>query len=146
LEEVSLLCGRLCYAINSDIFTNSSSPLHPFFDRNYKQLQVLFDEVPVFSDFMVTLANNVLRDNMLGMAMRVVTGAVMSTLDAITDFYVIATYYKSPTLVGQANALLSMVSISMICQLLIVIAQYKHKSLSVKVRELLITLFYLRPA
>ena len=95
---------------------------------------------------MVTLANNVLRDNMLGMAMRVVTGAVMSTLDAITDFYVIATYYKSPTLVGQANALLSMVSISMICQLLIVIAQYKHKSLSVKVRELLITLFYLRPA
>ena len=80
------------------------------------------------------------------MVFRVSVGAFLSTVDAVTDIYVISTYYGSAELVGQATAMLVMIAMNMVLQIAIVVAQYKKKSWKVKLREALICLFFLRPA
>ena len=72
-------------------------------------------------------------------------GALLSTVDAATDIFVISTYYKDG-LHGKANAMLAMITINMVLQLLLVLAQYKKKSWQVKATEMLVSLFFLRPA
>ena len=67
-------------------------------------------------------------------------------LDAVTDLYIISTYYKTVGLHGQANAMLAMIVTNMGIQINIVLNQYKKKSWKVKVKEVLICLFFLRPA
>ena len=80
------------------------------------------------------------------MVWRVSVGAVLSILDAVTDIYVIVTYYTTEGLHGQANAMLAMIATNMGIQILTVMVQYKKKSWGVKVKEALICLFFLRPA
>ena len=95
---------------------------------------------------MLVIANNLLRDSHYGMVFRVATGAVLSTIDGVTDIYVIWTYYKSEVLQGQANAMLAMIIVNMSIQLLVVLGQHQRKNWKVKLREALICLFFLRPA
>ena len=94
---------------------------------------------------MLVIANNLLRDNKFGMMFRVSVGAFLSTVDAATDIFVISTYYNDG-LQGKANAMLAMITSNMVIQLLLVLAQYKKKSWRVKATEMLISLFFLRPA
>ena len=68
----------------------------------------------------------------------------MSSVDAATDIYVVGTYY-SEGLNGQANAMLGMISANLVIQLLIVLGQYQKKRWTVKLKEALITLLFLRP-
>ena len=70
----------------------------------------------------------------------------MSTIDALTDIYVIRMYYGANDLRQQANALLAMISINMIIQITLVLAQYQKKSWKVKLKEVLVCLLFLRPA
>ena len=79
------------------------------------------------------------------MIWRVSVGAALSMLDAVTDLYVISKYYSNAGLRGQANAMLAMIVTNMGVQMLLVLGQYKKKSLKVKVKEVLICLFFLRP-
>ena len=95
--------------------------------------------------FMLVIANNLLRDNRYGMILRVSTGAVLSVIDAVSDLYILNTYY-SQDLDFQANTLLAMIVTSMFLQILCVFTQYQKKSWGVMARELLITLLFLRPA
>ena len=81
-----------------------------------------------------------------GMIWRVSVGAALSMLDASTDIYIILKYYKTEGLHGQANAILAMIATNMGFQIILVLAQYKKKSWKVKVKEVLICLFFLRPA
>ena len=114
--------------------------------KHFPQLGNLF-EVDGFNDFMVVIASNLLRDNKFGMIFRVGLGAALSTFDAATDIYVISTYYyQSKALVGQAHALLAMITLNMIFQILTVLAQYQKKSWGAKLKEVLISLLFLRPA
>ena len=71
-------------------------------------------------------------------------GALLSSVDAATDIYVVGTYY-SEGLNGQANAMLGMISANLFIQLLIVFAQNQKKRWTVKLREAIITLLSLRP-
>jgi len=73
-------------------------------------------------------------------------GAVLSTTDAVTDIYVIVTYYEEEELVGQANALLAMLLGNLFVQLLTVYVQYRRKSWLTTSKEALITMTFLRPA
>ena len=95
--------------------------------------------------FMLVIANNLLRDNRYGMILRVSTGAVLSVIDAVSDLYILNTYF-SQGLDLQAYTLLAMIVTSMFLQILCVFTQYKKKSWGVMARELLITLLFLRPA
>jgi len=95
---------------------------------------------------MVTIASSMLRDSIYGMVYRVTVGAVLSTIDAATDIYVITTYYQSDDLVSQANALLAMITLNIVFQLIFVLAQYKKKGWRGKVKEVLISIFFLCPA
>ena len=88
----------------------------------------------------------ILRDSMYGTMMRVSIGAALSMLDAVTDLYVINKYYSTAGLQGQANAMLAMIVSNMGLQIMCVIVQYKTKSWKVKIKEVLICLFFLRPA
>ena len=92
------------------------------------------------------LFNNMLRDNKFGMVFRVGVGATFSTIDALTDIYVVSTYYNNEDLHVQAVAMLSMIVGNMFLQFLVVLTQYKTKSWSRKMGELLLTLCFLRPA
>ena len=113
---------------------------------NYPQIETLFDEIDGFEAFMLVIANNILRDSNYGMAFRVGTGAALSTIDAMTDIYVISTYYKNKDLHVQANAMLAMIIVNMLLQVILVLVQSKQKNWKVKLREVLITLSFLRPA
>ena len=68
---------------------------------NYTQLDVLFKEVVGFEEFMVVIANNLMRDSIYGTVLRVTVGAVLSTTDAVTDIYVIVTYYRKKSWWGR---------------------------------------------
>ena len=46
---------------------------------HYAPLNILFDSVPGFDEFMLTIANNTLRDSIYGMIYRVSVGAALST-------------------------------------------------------------------
>ena len=109
-------------------------------------MQILFDEVDHFEEFMITIANNTVRDSPFGMVVRVSLGAFLSMTVGATDLYVISNYYKHTELHGQANALLIMVSMSMFMQLQSAMVTYAKESWGVKLREYLITLSFLRPA
>jgi len=113
---------------------------------NYTQLDVLFKEVVGFEEFIVVIANNLMRDSIYGMVLRVTVGAVLSTTDAVTDIYVIATYYEEEELVRQANALLAMLLGNLIVQFFCVYSQYRRKNWFVIGKETLITMSFLRPA
>ena len=67
-------------------------------------------------------------------------------LDAVTDIFVIVSYYNTEGLRGQANMMIAMVATNTGIQILLVLAQYKKKSWGVKVKEALICLLFLRPA
>jgi len=69
-----------------------------------------------FKDFMTTIANNTARDSIYGTAIRVGLGALLSSIDTVTDVYVISTYYRSDDLVFQANALLAMIKTNLVVQ------------------------------
>ena len=79
-----------------------------------------------------------------GLVWRVGIGALLSSVDASTDIYVVGTYY-SEGLNRQANAMLAMISANLIIQLLIVFAQNQNKRWKVKLKEALITLLFMRP-
>ena len=114
---------------------------------HYPALNVLFDEVEGFEAFMLVIANNTLRDSIYGMVLRVSVGAFLSILDATTDIYVVATYYSSGTLIGQAEAMLAMILANLSLQVLYIYSlQYGKKSWRVKLREAAISLSFLRPA
>ena len=76
------------------------------------------------------------------MVWRVSVGAALSMLDAVTDIFVIVSYYNTEGLRGQANAMLAMIATNMGLQIFYVMVQYKK----LKVKEVLICLFFLRPA
>ena len=80
------------------------------------------------------------------MIWRVTVGAALSMLDAVTDIYVIITYYNTNGLRGRANAMLAMIATNIGIQIIVVILLYNKKSWKVKVKEVLICLFFLRPA
>jgi len=113
---------------------------------NYTQLDVLFKEVVGFEEFMVVIANNLMRDSIYGTVFRVTVGAVLSTVDAVTDIYVISSYYEEEELVGQAHVLLAMLLVNIIVQLATLYVQYRMKSWFVIGKEVLITMMFLRPA
>jgi len=114
--------------------------------RQYVQLNNLFDEVEGFEDFVVAIVNNLLRNNKFGMIFRVSVGAALSMSDAATDIYVISTYYGKEELVGQANVFLAMILSNIFVQMVIVMSMYQRSGWRVILRELLITLSFLRPA
>ena len=81
-----------------------------------------------------------------GLIWRVSVGAALSMLDAVTDIYIISKYYNTEGLHGQANVMLAMIVTNMGIQIIVVLGQYKKKNWKVKVKEVLICLFFLRPA
>ena len=114
--------------------------------HHHKQLGFLFDEVLGFNEFITKIADNTARDNKSGIAYRVSIGAALSMIDAATDIYIIATYYRSGDLALQANAMLAMILTNLVIQILVVLAQHKRKNTMTKVKEALICLLFLRPA
>ncbi len=93
---------------------------------------------------MLVLFNNLLRDSIYGMVMRVSIGAFLSLLDAGTDMYVLISYY-SAGLNTQANILLAMIVANMFVQCLIVLVVYAKKSWQRKLYEVVITVTVRRP-
>jgi len=94
---------------------------------------------------MLVFANNLLQDSMYGMVYRVSIGAIISMTDAGTDIYVITTYFQAG-LNDKAFILLAMILSNTFLQLSFVLVQYKRKGIRRIMKELLIGLFFLRPA
>ena len=88
----------------------------------------------------------ILRGSIYGMVWRVSVGAALSMLDAATDIFVIVSYYNTKGLRRQANVMIAMVATNIGFQIIVMLAQYRKKSWHVKVKEMMICLFFLRPA
>jgi len=112
---------------------------------HYTQLREL-TELEGVDTFIVDIFSNLLRDSKWGMILRVSVGAILSMLDGATDIYTVSTYYKSEKLTWQANAMLAMISMSMVFQILHVLSIYQKHPWQTKVKEILICLTFLRPA
>ena len=84
---------------------------------NYHQLNQLFENVTGFEVLVLAIAEGILRKSKVGVIYRVGLGAFLSTTDAASDLYVIATYYKHEALRSQANALLVMLASNLFLQL-----------------------------
>jgi len=96
--------------------------------RHYGQLEILFVEVEHFEEFMIVITTYILKNNKAGMVMRVSLGAFLSMSDGATGIFVIMNYFKNTELVGQAQLLLIMVSLSMFLQIVSVMVNYARKS------------------
>ena len=94
---------------------------------------------------MTTIANNTARDSMYGTVYHVGLVAFLSTVDVATDIYVISTYYRIDELVSQANAMLSMIATNLFFQLVFLMLNYKKKSTTEKLKEVALSIFFLRP-
>jgi len=113
---------------------------------HYPQLNALFMDIPGSGAFLLVFFDNLLRDSIYGTVLRVSVGAFLSILDGATDIYIITTYYQSDKLTWQANAMLAMIIMSMLAQILCVLAVYQKHPWQTKVKEILICLTFLRPA
>jgi len=92
--------------------------------KQYQQLEILFKEVIGFEEFVVTLANSLMKDSIYWTVYRVSVGAALSTIDAATDINVIVTYYQSDALIDQERVLLVMITTNLVFQILIVLGIY----------------------
>ena len=114
--------------------------------KNYVQLEVLFEGVVGFEEFMVAIADGLMVDSVYGTVARVTTGAVLSMVDAATDINVIVSYYRSKKLKAQANLLVAMIVGNTVFQIIIMLATQQKKGWRGKLKEVLIAVFFLRPA
>ena len=112
---------------------------------NYTQMIALFEEVDGVHFFMLTFADNLIRDSIYGTVLRVSLGAILSTVDIVTDVYVISTYFSSG-LEAQAYSLMVMIFASVAMQMVVVIGNYVRAPPSRLLKEALISLLFLRPA
>ena len=69
---------------------------------------------------------------------------MLSTFDAATDVYVVGMYYNRG-LLYKGHYMVSMITMNMFVQLLVLLTQYKKKGWKVKLKETLICVFFLRP-
>jgi len=113
--------------------------------KEYPQIGELLDDVEGVEEFMIVIADSLVRDNRIGIAYRVSVGALLSITDTVTDIYVLSTYYQSGELLSQANAMLAMILTSLTVQLFAVLGNYHRMGWKVIVREALISIFFLRP-
>ena len=112
--------------------------------QEYRQLDTLFDGVEGFEDFATFLLKEIHRRSSRGMVYRVGLGAFISSVDSLTDIYVTVTYMKG-RLWSQAIAMLAMISTNIFIQIIIVVGNYAHCSRKKKLKEILISLSFMRP-
>jgi len=108
-------------------------------------LQPLFDDHQFFEPMMQTIAKRLLASGNLGLKLRVFLGAFLSVGDLVSDTTVIFSYFEEGR-TGQAYGLISMVVMSLFCQVIIVLAQNIKKSRSEILRELFFVVTFLKPA
>ena len=101
--------------------------------KEYPQIGAMLDNVEGVEEFMIVIADSLVRDNRIGIAYRVSIGALLSITDTVTDIYVLPTYYQSGELLSQANAMLAMILTSLTVQLFAVFGNYHRKGWKVLV-------------
>jgi hypothetical protein len=93
---------------------------------------------------MDTIAQRLLESVSWGLKMRLYTGASLSTMDLISDVYMIYTYATTGN-AGTALSLAIMVGLCLLTQLLVVWAQTHKGPRRVMLKEILIVLSGLKP-
>jgi len=108
-------------------------------------LQPAFDNFPALRPILVAISKRLLAASLGGLAKRVALGAFLSIGDLVSDTTVIISYFEEGR-TGQAYALISMVTMSLFCQIILVLAQNSKKSRSEILRELFFVVTFLKPA
>jgi hypothetical protein len=94
---------------------------------------------------MDTIAQRLLESVSWGLKMRLYTGAGLSTMDLLSDVYMIYTYATTPGQQGTALSLAIMVGLCLLLQLLGVIMNTRKASKRVMAKEVLIVLSGVAP-
>jgi hypothetical protein len=94
---------------------------------------------------MDTIAQRLLESVGWGLKMRLYTGAGLSTLDLLTDLYMIYTYATTEGQQGTALSLAIMVGMCLLGQLCLVLIQTRKGPRRVMLKEMLIVLSGLKP-
>ena len=107
-------------------------------------LEPLFTE-GVFEPMIIGIAKELMAASKLGLAKRVIVGALLSIGDMITDIWVIISYLNNGD-TEQAYSLMAMIGTSLSVQLLITYAQNRKKNKWVILREFAFVVTFLKPA
>jgi hypothetical protein len=94
---------------------------------------------------MDTIAQRLLENVSWGLKMRLYTGAGLSTLDLLSDVYMIFTYATTPGQQGTALSLAIMVGLCLLFQLLLVWGQCRKGPRRVMLKEMLFVLSGMKP-
>jgi len=115
--------------------------------RGSRSLQELDRTEVWFRPLMFVVGKRLLGEVSWGLKLRVCTGAGLSVLDLATDIYIITQYWGSEATKSSATSLLYMVVGSIVCQMLLVLAQNnKNKNKMALVKEMLVVVTGLKPA
>ena len=107
-------------------------------------LTPLFAEL-IFEPIIIEIAKVLMVASKLGLAKRVIVGALLSIGDMISDIWVIISYLKIGNTSG-AYSLMAMLGSNVSVQLLIVYFQNRKKSKRVILREMMFVVTFLKPA
>ncbi|GMI43573.1 hypothetical protein TeGR_g4439, partial [Tetraparma gracilis] len=111
----------------------------------YPAMGELEREYVWFRPMMDTIAQRLLESVSWGLKMRLYTGAGLSTLDLLTDLYMINTYATTPGQEGTAASLAIMVGLCMTIQLFVTWVQAHKGPKLVMLKEMLLVLSGLAP-
>mmetsp|Transcript_10792 Transcript_10792/g.22152 ORF Transcript_10792/g.22152 Transcript_10792/m.22152 type:complete len:1934 (-) Transcript_10792:39-5840(-) len=105
----------------------------------------LLQEFPWMYDMLVALGEGVIKAAPWGLMFRVITGAIISLIDLITDLYVAKMYLEAERN-GYFMMIIGMVSLSMTLQSAFVFMQYRRLGVCRVLAELIPVLVGLKPA
>ena len=107
-------------------------------------LEPLFTEL-VFEPIIIAIAKELMVASRLGLAKRVIIGALLSIGDMISDIWVIISYLRIGNTSG-AYSLMAMIGSSLTFQLIFTFAQNRKKSKWVILRECAFVVTFMKPA
>ena len=130
-----------------NFFTLShSSPSNAVIEyiKQFKCLTELDELCPAFRPLLNLVATAVFKTSSFGSSFRLYLGAFLSMFDMITDLLMVRNYIESRN-IGFAKALVSMLSLNMVVQLILVWVQNRRLGFTKFFFELLLTLFCVSP-
>ncbi|GMH61058.1 hypothetical protein TrST_g370 [Triparma strigata] len=147
LQDLSAADGvKVGKSLISFIITNTSARAAvDEFILKYPSMREYDRQNEFFRTFLETIATHTLKSATFGMKFRVMLGASLSTMDMVTDVFVINSYFKSGES-STASVMLLLLLLNVLFQLMLVFIQTRKAPRKVMAKEILLTLCGLKHA
>jgi hypothetical protein len=141
-EELDIVASSFAASLRSRRMANSGTD---HWIGKYKAIQNITEEHPFLKFSIVSIGQNILLEAPWGSAFRIWSGAIISFFDMITDIVMIFDYFENDLSWG-AHFLLFCVSLNIVVQNIIVIAQNRKLGPARVAQEMVIIFLCVKPA